>query len=216
MPPKEVLLYAGGASFYYLGFFMRQDIITSLQDGIRAIELLTLEENIHFIEKAAEVLYQCFTKGGKVLLAGNGGSLCDAMHFAEELTGLYRKKRPALPAIALADPGHMSCVANDLGYDQVFSRGIEALGKAEDIFIVLTTSGNSKNLIEAVKTAKDKGLYTIAFLGKGGGSLKDVCDLQMIIDGGFIYSDRIQEAHMTAIHTLIEIVEKKCFPSQIS
>jgi len=195
---------------------MRQDILTSLQDGIRAIELLTLEENMNFIEKAAEALYQCFKRGGKVLLAGNGGSLCDAMHFAEELTGLYRKKRPALAAIALSDPGHMSCVANDLGYDQVFSRGVEALGKAEDVFVGLTTSGNSKNIIEAVKAAKIKGLYTIAFLGKSGGSLKGMCDLELIIDGGFIYSDRIQEAHMTAIHTLIEMVEKKCFPGQVS
>ena len=209
-----VLLYASGDSFYFLGFFMRQDILTSLQDGIRAIKLLTLEENIHFIEQAAEALYQCFARGGKVLLAGNGGSLCDAMHFAEELTGLYRKKRPALAAIALSDPGHMSCVANDLGYDQVFSRAIEALGKQEDIFIAMTTSGNSKNLIEAVKAAQLKGLYTIAFLGKTGGSLKGVCNLELIIDGGFIYSDRIQEAHMTAIHTLIEMVEKKCFPLQ--
>lgn len=190
---------------------MKQDILISLQDGIKAIELLTLEENVQFIESAAEALYQCFSRGGKVLLAGNGGSLCDAMHFAEELTGLYRKKRPALPAIAFSDPGHMSCVANDLGYDQVFSRAVEALGKPEDILIVLTTSGNSKNLIEAVRVAKEKGLYTIAFLGKTGGSLKGVCNLELIIDG-FIYSDRIQEAHMTAIHTLIEIVEKKCFP----
>lgn len=210
-----VLLYASGDSFYFLGFFMRQDILTSLQDGIRAIELLTLEENIHFIEQAAEALYQCFTRGGKVLIAGNGGSLCDAMHFAEELTGLYRRKRPALAAIALSDPGHMSCVANDLGYDRVFSRAIEALGKQEDIFIAMTTSGNSKNLIEAVKAAKLKGLYTIAFLGKTGGALKGMCNLELIIDGGFIYSDRIQEAHMTAIHTLIEMVEKKCFPLQI-
>ncbi|MES2199764.1 MAG: SIS domain-containing protein [Chlamydiota bacterium] len=195
---------------------MRHDILTSLQDGIRAIELLTLEENVHFIEQAAEALYQCFKKGGKVLLAGNGGSLCDAMHFGEELTGLYRKKRPALGAIALADPGHMSCVANDLGYDQVFSRGIEALGKAEDVFVAMTTSGNSQNLIKAVEVAKLKGLYTIAFLGKTGGALKGMCDLEMIIDGGFIYSDRIQEAHMTAIHTLIEMVEKKCFPGLVS
>lgn len=194
---------------------MKNDILTSLQDGIRAIELLTLEENVCFIEQSAEALYRCFKKGGKVLLAGNGGSLCDAMHFAEELTGLYRKKRPALGAIALSDPGHMSCVANDLGYEFVFSRALEALGKAEDVFIVMTTSGNSQNLIEAVKTAKLQGLYTIAFLGKTGGKLKGLCDLEMIIDGGFIYSDRIQEAHMTAIHTMIEIVEKKCFPSYI-
>jgi len=188
---------------------MREDIILSLQDGVRAIELLLEEEGVAFIEQTALALQRCFLKEGKVLIAGNGGSLCDAMHFAEELTGLYRKKRPALAAIALADPGHMSCVANDLGYDQVFSRSIEALGRPGDVFIAMTTSGNSTNLIEAVKMAKCKGMHTIAFLGKGGGSLKGLCDLELIIGGGFIYSDRIQEAHMTAIHIIIEMVEKK-------
>lgn len=192
---------------------MKCNILNSLKDAIRAIELLTLKENVHFIEKAALALCECFKKSGKVLIAGNGGSLCDAMHFAEELTGLYREKRPALAALALSDPGHMSCVANDLGYEYVFSRSIEALGKPEDVFVAMTTSGNSKNLIEAVNVAKQKGLYTIAFLGKTGGALKGVCDLELIIEG-FTYSDRIQEAHMAAIHILIELVEKKMFFSQ--
>ena len=190
---------------------MRQDILASIQEGVRAIELLKLPVHVDFIEKASESLCKCFKEGGKVLVAGNGGSLCDAMHFAEELTGLYREKRPALAALAFSDPGHMSCVANDLGYDQVFSRGIEALGKKEDVFIAMTTSGNSKNLVEAVKTASSLGIYTIGFLGKSGGKLKGVCDLELVIDGGFPYSDRIQEAHMTVIHILIEIVEKKLF-----
>ena len=145
-----------------------------------------------------------------MLVAGNGGSLCDAMHFAEELTGFYRNKRPALAAIALGDPGHMSCVANDLGYDHVFARSIEALGKPGDVFVALTTSGNSPNLIEAVKAAKSRGMGTIGFLGKTGGKLKGVTDLELIVEG-FTYSDRIQEAHMTAIHILIEVIEKKLF-----
>ena len=135
------------------------------------------------------------------------------MHFAEELTGFYRQKRPALPAIALSDPGHMSCVANDVGYEHVFSRGIEALGKPEDIFIVMTTSGNSSNLVKAVATAKEKGLYTIGFLGKLGGLLKGQCDLEWVVNG-FLYSDRIQEAHMAAIHIVIEQVEKTLFSKQ--
>lgn len=190
---------------------MRQDILASIQEGVCAIELLKLPIHVDFIEKAAGLLCQCFKAGGKALIAGNGGSLCDAMHFAEELTGLYREKRPALAAIAFSDPGHMSCVANDLGFDQVFSRGIEALGKSQDVFIAMTTSGNSKNLVEAVKTAKNMGLCTIGFLGKSGGALRGVCDLELIIDGGFPYSDRIQEAHMTVIHILIEVIEKKLF-----
>ncbi len=189
---------------------MKNKISLSLQQAAEAIDFLRLPESIAFIEKAALRLASCFQEGGKVLVAGNGGSLCDAMHFAEELTGLYRLKRPALAAIALADPGHMSCVANDLGYDCVFARSIEALGRPEDIFIALTTSGNSLNLIEAVMTAKRQGLYTICFLGKTGGKLRGCADLELIVPG-FSYSDRIQEAHMTAIHILIEMVEHQLF-----
>ena len=189
---------------------MRQNILTSIQEGIQAIEFLKLSSSMQFIEQATNALCDCFQRGGKVLLAGNGGSLCDAMHFAEELTGFYRDKRPALPAIAFSDPGHMSCVANDIGYEHVFSRAVEALGKPEDIFIVMTTSGNSPNLVKAVSTAKKKGLYTIGFLGKSGGELKRQCDLELIVNG-FIYSDRVQEAHMTAIHILIEQVERSLF-----
>ena len=192
---------------------MKEDILASLQEGIKALECLQRSDSLQFIETVVQALCECFRKQGKVLVAGNGGSLCDAMHFAEELTGLYRHKRPALAAIALADPGHMSCVANDLGYDQVFARSIEALGKPEDVFVVLTTSGNSANLIEAVQKAKELGMTTVAFLGKTGGKLKGMCDLELIIEG-FTYSDRIQEAHMTAIHILIEMVEKKLFYAQ--
>jgi D-sedoheptulose 7-phosphate isomerase len=128
------------------------------------------------------------------------------MHFAEELTGFFRQKRKAFPAIALSDPAHMSCVANDTSYDQVFARGVEAYGVAGDIFIVLTTSGNSSNIVAAVKQAQSMGLSTIAFLGKTGGQLKGVADLEWIVSG-FATSDRIQEAHMTAIHIIIEMVE---------
>ncbi len=189
---------------------MKQNILTSVQDAVQAIEFLKLSSSLQFIEQSALAIGQCFQKGGKILLAGNGGSLCDAMHFAEELTGYYRQKRPALPAIALSDPGHMSCVANDVGYEHVFSRAIEALGKPGDILIVMTTSGNSSNLVKAVATAKERGLSTIGFLGKAGGALKGQCDLEWIVNG-FLYSDRIQEAHMAAIHIVIEQVEKMLF-----
>lgn len=189
---------------------MREDIQKAVDDGIRAIHFLKQDKSLSFIEKASQSIAGCFREGGKLLIAGNGGSLCDAMHFAEELTGLFREKRPALPAIALSDPGHLTCTANDLGYEGVFSRAIEALGKPQDIFIALTTSGNSPNLIEGVKTAKGLGLRTIGFLGKTGGKLKNVCDLELHIEG-FEYSDRIQEAHMAAIHIIIEMVEKHLF-----
>lgn len=191
---------------------MKNSIESAIGDAQRAIEFLKREHSLLFIERAAELLAESFQKGGKILVAGNGGSLCDAMHFVEELTGVFRAKRPALAAIALSDPGHMSCVANDIGYEYVFSRAIEALGSRQDVFIALTTSGNSANLVQAVKTAKEKGMMTIAFLGKSGGLIKGECDLELCVEG-FTYSDRIQEAHMTAIHIIIEMVEKLMFSS---
>jgi D-sedoheptulose 7-phosphate isomerase len=194
---------------------MREQIKKSVEEGVRAIQLLGREESLDFMENAAEMIATCFQEGGKLLIAGNGGSLCDAMHFAEELTGVFRGKRRALPAIALSDSGHLTCIGNDLGFEQVFSRGIEALGKSGDIFIAMTTSGNSPNLVHAVPVAKEMGLKTIAFLGKSGGELKDCCDLQWIVEG-FRYSDRVQEAHMTAIHIIIEMVETLLFSCSLS
>ncbi|MES2345882.1 MAG: SIS domain-containing protein [Chlamydiota bacterium] len=189
---------------------MREHIEQAVEDGIRAMQFLKHDESLSFIEKASLTIVDCFRKGGKLLIAGNGGSLCDAMHFAEELTGVFRQKRKALPAIALSCPGHLSCTANDLGYEEVFARAVEALGAPGDLFIALTTSGNSPNLIRAVSTAKKLGLGTIAFLGKTGGALKDQCDSELRVKD-FHNSDRIQEAHMAAIHIIIEIVEKHLF-----
>ena len=130
------------------------------------------------------------------------------MHFAEELTGFFRGKRKALPAIVLSDSGHISCVANDLGFDEIFSRGIEAFGSRGDIAVLLSTSGNSANILKAASCAKEMELKTVAFLGKNGGRLRGKCDLEWIVPG-FGYSDRIQEAHMAAIHIIIEMVEKR-------
>ncbi len=189
---------------------MEKKILQAVDDGVRAIEFLKKPGSLVFIRDAARVIADCFRKGNKLLIAGNGGSLCDAMHFAEELTGIFRHKRKALPAIALSDPGHLSCMANDVGYHDVFSRAVEALGKEGDVFIALTTSGNSPNLVQAVPTAKSMGLTTISFLGKSGGKLKGISDFEWIIDG-FTYSDRIQEAHMAAIHIIIEMIEHELF-----
>lgn len=189
---------------------MKGHIVQAVEDGIRAIQFLKNPESVHFIEKAAAMIATCFKNEGKLLIAGNGGSLCDAMHFAEELTGVFRKKRRALPAIALSDPGHLTCTANDIGYEGVFSRAVEALGKQGDIFVALTTSGNSPNLLHALPIARLGGLKTISFLGKTGGKLKGQSDLEWHVEG-FSYSDRIQEAHMTAIHIIIEMVERELF-----
>ncbi len=189
---------------------MKEKILHAIEDGVRALQQLKQPDHVAFIEESARVIADAFLRGNKLIVAGNGGSLCDANHFAEELTGVFRKVRRALPAISLSEAGHLTCVANDIGYEKVFARGVEAYGRPGDVFVGLTTSGNSQNLVLAFVAAKQRGLKTIAFLGKGGGKLKGVADLEMIIDG-FSTSDRIQEAHMTAIHILIEMVEEILF-----
>lgn len=189
---------------------MKDLILDSVQQSVQATRQLSSAESVEFIEKTAHLLAETFRSGNKLIIAGNGGSLCDAAHFAEELTGFFRQKRRALPAIALTEPGHLTCVANDLDFDSVFSRGVEAYGKPRDVFVGLTTSGNSKNIIKAFQTAQHLGLKTVAFLGKDGGKLKGFADLELVIHG-FKTSDRIQEAHMAAIHIIIEMLESLLF-----
>lgn len=188
-------------------------VLASVRESVQAVEKLLIPQNLLFIDQASQMIADCFSRGNKLIIAGNGGSLCDASHFAEELTGLFRQKRAALPAIALSEPGHLTCVGNDLGYEWVFARGLEAYGKEGDIFIGLTTSGNSPNIVKAFEQAKKMDLKTIAFLGKTGGVLKGTADLEIIIED-FKTSDRIQEAHMAAIHIIIEMVEDRLFYSE--
>lgn len=184
----------------------KEKIQHSVQEAIRATQTLSNPTSLKFIQEAAQMIAQAFRSGNKIIIAGNGGSLCDAQHFAEELTGFFREFRKALPAIALSEPGHLTCVSNDWGFEWVFARGVEAYGKKGDIFVGLTTSGNSPNIVKAVEAAEERGLKTITFLGKSGGELKGKGDLELLIEG-FKTSDRIQEAHMAAIHIIIEIVE---------
>ncbi|MGL5000019.1 MAG: D-sedoheptulose 7-phosphate isomerase, partial [Cetobacterium sp.] len=148
--------------------------------------------------------------GGKVLIAGNGGSNCDALHFAEEFTGRFRKERRPLPAIAISDSSHITCVGNDYGFDYIFSKGIEAFGKEGDMFIGISTSGNSSNIIKAIETAKKLNMKTVTLLGKDGGKLKGIADYEFLINGET--SDRIQEIHMMILHIIIEGVERIMFP----
>jgi D-sedoheptulose 7-phosphate isomerase len=189
---------------------MKNRIFSAISDSCAAVQHLQSEEGLDFIYRVSHLLADRFRDGGKLLIAGNGGSMCDAMHFAEELTGQFRHMRPALPAIAFSDPGHLTCTANDHGFEKVFSRGVEAHGRKGDIFVGLSTSGNSPNIIHAVETAERLGLHTVLFLGKGGGKLKGRAHHQLIIDRA-VTSDRIQEAHMTAIHIMIEMVEELLF-----
>ncbi|MGK5594281.1 MAG: D-sedoheptulose-7-phosphate isomerase [Parachlamydiaceae bacterium] len=190
---------------------LQKKIVSSIEESIKALDVLKTENGLVFIDEVACLLARTFQAGGKVLVAGNGGSLCDASHFSEELTGLFRSYRCALPAISLAEPGHITCVGNDLGYEWVFARGVEAYGKPKDVFIGLTTSGKSLNIIRAFETAKKRQMVTVAFLGKGGGQLRGAADYEISIDG-FDTSDRIQEAHMTAMHIIIEMMEYLLFP----
>ena len=165
-------------------------------------------ENLNAIEQAATLLVSSFKQGGKVISCGNGGSHCDAMHFAEELTGRYRNNRPAYPAIAISDPSHMSCVSNDYGYEYVFSRYIEGLGREGDVLLGISTSGNSKNVIEAVKTAKEKGMKVVLLTGKDGGALGEMEPDVEIRVRHLGYADRIQEVHIKVIHILIMLIEE--------
>jgi len=159
----------------------------------------------------ADKLTATFRAGGKALSCGNGGSMSDAMHFAEEWSGRYRSERRPLPAIAFSDPGHMSCVANDYGYAEVFARQVEALGKKGDLLLMLSTSGNSPNLLRAAEEARKRGICTVGLLGKSGGKLLPLCDIPIIVPGET--SDRIQEMHIKIIHIVIETVERELFPA---
>lgn len=166
------------------------------------------EKNIEQIQNAAKLIADSFKQGGKVLSCGNGGSHCDAMHFAEELTGRYRENRPGYPGIAISDPSHLSCVSNDFGYDFVFSRYVEAVGAAGDVLFGLSTSGNSGNILNAIEAAKAKGMKTIALTGKDGGKMAGVADIEIRVPH-FGYADRIQEIHIKIIHIVIQLIEKE-------
>lgn len=168
------------------------------------------DENIEKTTKISEELAKAYNEGKKSLIAGNGGSNCDAMHFAEEFTGRFRSDRRALPSISISDSSHVTCVGNDYGFNYIFSKGVEAFGKEGDFFFGISTSGNSQNIIEAVNIAKEKGLKTVGLLGKDGGKLKGICDYEFIIPGET--SDRIQEVHMMILHIIIEGVERILFP----
>ena len=163
--------------------------------------------NIARIEAAAEIMAHSVKHQGKIISCGNGGSHCDAMHFAEELTGRYRNNRPAIAALCISDVSHISCVANDFGYEQVFSRFIEGLGQAQDCLLAISTTGNSKNVVNAAETAKAKGMKVIALTGNDGGALANIADIE--IRAPFSgYADRAQEIHIKVIHSLIDAIEQ--------
>ncbi|CAK9884420.1 MAG: Phosphoheptose isomerase [Candidatus Erwinia impunctatus] len=189
---------------------MYQDIIRAeLNEAADTLNhFLQDPANIQAIEQAAVLLAESFKQGGKVLSCGNGGSHCDAMHFAEELTGRYRENRPGYPAIAISDVSHLSCVGNDFGYDYVFSRYVEAVGKAGDVLLAISTSGNSGNIINAVSAARQQVMKVITLTGKEGGKMAGSADVEIRVPH-FGYADRIQEIHIKVIHILMLLIEKE-------
>lgn len=189
-------------------------IATELQEASRVLtQFLNDPGALSKIEQASKVIVQAVQAGGKVITCGNGGSHCDAMHFAEELTGRYREDRKAIPAICISDPSHLSCVSNDYGYEFVFSRYLEALGNHGDVLLAISTSGNSPNVLRAAQTAREKGLAVIALTGKDGGKLAPLATVELRVPH-FGYADRIQEVHIKIIHILILLVEKQLIGSR--
>jgi D-sedoheptulose 7-phosphate isomerase len=186
-------------------------IAESLADAQKVLNsFVSNQSNIDNINSAIKLMVESYKNNGRLFSCGNGGSMCDAMHFAEELTGRFRKERAPLPAMAINDASHLTCVSNDYGYDFVFSRYVEAWGNKGDVLLAISTSGNSPNVILAVEAAKKKGMKVVGLLGKGGGKLKDMVDVSLVVDSKI--SDRIQEVHIKCIHIFIEGIERSLFP----
>lgn len=183
----------------------------SFADAALCLEqFMSNSANIELCEKFSSMLIETSRAGGNIFTCGNGGSHCDAMHFAEELTGRYRKDRKAVGALALGDASHTTCVSNDYGFEYIFSRQLQGLGRMGDLLIGFSTSGNSKNVILAFEAAKSMGIKTVALLGRDGGALKAKADLAIVVPGST--SDRIQELHIKLVHTAIETLERALFP----
>jgi len=191
-----------------------QDVVlTNLKQSQLALEqLLASPETLANIAAAAEVIGKSFEADGRVFSCGNGGSMCDAMHFAEELSGRYRNDRRALPAVSISDPSHISCVGNDYGYEFIFSRYLEAHARKGDVLLGISTSGKSANVIKAAEYAKANGIHVITLTGKAETILGTFADVDVITLGTSGYADRVQELHIKVIHILIELVERRFFP----
>ncbi|MBW1894451.1 MAG: SIS domain-containing protein [Deltaproteobacteria bacterium] len=193
---------------------MIENIKASLKEAQNALDnLLSNEETLVKIASAAKILIETFKTGHRVFSCGNGGSMCDAMHFAEELTGRFRKNRNGYPALAISDPSHLTCVANDFGYDFVFSRYIESHGVRGDSLVAISTSGTSPTVLNAAKTAALNGINVIAFTGKAGSELESLSDVCICTPGGQ-FADRIQELHIKVLHILIEMIERHFHPEK--
>lgn len=191
---------------------MQQTITKTLIEAQTMLaNYLANEQQLAQLGLAAELMISSLSRGGTIYSCGNGGSMSDAMHFAEELTGRYRENRQALAATAISDPGHISCVANDFGYEYIFSRYIEARGRKGDVLLAISTSGSSKNVIQATEVAHQKGMKVVSLTGKAGSSLGELASVDLSV-GASAFADRIQEMHIKLIHILIELIERHFCP----
>jgi D-sedoheptulose 7-phosphate isomerase len=187
----------------------RQTIVAELQQSAAVLnDFLNEPSNTESINAAANLLVDAINGGGKVICCGNGGSHCVAMHFAEELTGRYRENRNPMPALSISDPGHLTCVGNEYGYEFVFSRFVDAIGQPNDVLLAVSTSGNSLNVIKAAQSAQNKGMKVVALTGKNGGKLAGYADVEIRVPH-FGFADRIHEIHYKIAHILIVLLEKQ-------
>lgn len=190
---------------------MRDRVREIAEEARELVDWLASSEDVHArVETIAVGLAACLRAGGRILTCGNGGSMCDAMHFAEELTGRFHADRPALSAMSISDPSHLTCTANDFGFEQVFARGVEAWGREGDVLVTFTTSGNSPNILAAAEAARAKGMRVVGLLGGDGGKMTALCDHHIVVPAR--RSDRVQEIHIKLVHTLIELVERQLHP----
>jgi len=188
-------------------------VFESLQQSKAALDALIVNAGAQDkIVAASNAIAESFKAGGRVFSCGNGGSMCDAMHFAEELSGRYRDDRKGMPAVAISDPGHLSCVSNDYGYEHVFARYLDAHARKGDVLVGISTSGKSKNVILAAQRAKEIGMKIIVLGGKPDSELGKLADIDIVTPGTSGYADRVQELHIKVIHILIELVERNFFP----
>lgn len=186
----------------------RSLIETNLNEAQQVLQqFISDPANIDAVEAAGRAMIQAIGNGSKIISCGNGGSMCDAMHFAEELSGRFRENRKALPAVSISDPTHISCVGNDYGFDRIFSRYVEALGNSGDVLLAISTSGNSSNVINAIHAAKEKGMVVVGLTGRDGGIMAGLCDVEIRAPYSK-YADRAQEIHIKVIHSLIGIIEE--------
>ncbi len=191
---------------------MIEHIKTSLVEAQLTLNrFLQDDQNLHNVTAAARILVSAFGDSGRAFSCGNGGSMCDAMHFAEEFTGRFRRNRPGIAAIAISDPTHLTCVANDFGYDQVFARYIQSHGRRGDVLLAISTSGKSQSILVAAEAARQLGMRVIGLTGSAGSPLESLCDICICSPGG-AYADRVQEMHIKIIHILIELVERELYP----